>query len=120
MDKAEARHLKLMELVRQFPSKSAFADAVGMSRDQLSQLLSRKRNIGDRLAAKIERRLNLTDGSLSMLTIEQNAQLIGHNLDNPKQTLVELLQSSTLPREDVAVLLHVVRKFLEHSRSTSQ
>ena len=66
LDVYEVRAANLLSLLDIFEEKATLARAIGMAPTQLGQLIgpNRGRNMGERLARKIERRLKLKDGFL--------------------------------------------------------
>ncbi|MCX7206523.1 MAG: hypothetical protein NT086_11165 [Proteobacteria bacterium] len=115
MDIPSIRRANLTLLAQPYASRNAFCEAAQLRPDQLNHLLAGSKNIGNRLATRIENQLNLTSGSLSHPT---NAQFGQSLLDNdPRRELLRALSSATLTHEDALALLHIV-KIISDSRLT--
>ena len=63
----EARRLNLTRLAQQYEYQYQFADAIEISHGFLYQILANKRNVGEKLARKIEGRLNKPENWLDSL-----------------------------------------------------
>lgn len=108
MDIPSIRRANLILLAQPYANRAAFCEAAQLRPDQLNHLLAGSKNIGNRLATRIEIRLKLTSGSLSHSTHAQFGQCL---LDNgPHRELLRALSSATLTHEDALALLHIVKK----------
>ena len=67
----------LLQLVAQYDSKTLLAQKIGMSGQQLNQLLTERRNIGEKVARKIEAALNLDPCALD---VDRNLGKTEHKL----------------------------------------
>ena len=72
MNSKDIRHHNLLELLKGYKSKRAFADRCGISPGFLSQMCNRTRNIGDAAASDIEVALNLPRGWMDQLHQQVN------------------------------------------------
>lgn len=56
------RHTRLLELLRRFPSQREFADAAELAVAHVSQMVTGRREMGERVARRIEEQLSLPSG----------------------------------------------------------
>jgi len=64
MESSEIRYLNVMELAKQYKTDSQFSNAIDVSPAYFSQIKTRRKNIGDTIARKIETELGLQKGFL--------------------------------------------------------
>jgi hypothetical protein len=114
MDIPSIRRANLVLLAQPYASRNAFCEAAQLRPDQLNHLLAGSKNIGNRLATRIEISLNLTSGSMSHSAQAHFGQApLGtpHSDDDSRQALLRALSTATLTHEDTLTLLHIVKIF---------
>jgi hypothetical protein len=87
------RKQNLSRLLTRYQRQQALADAVGMSVQYLNQLFVGKRNLGEKLARKIEMKLGLERGWLDVPEGEETApsEVVATLLNNMTPDQVKLL-----------------------------
>jgi SOS-response transcriptional repressor LexA len=70
---SEIRRINFQEIVNQYSSQEAIADAIGVTAGYISQLVTGNRDMGEKSARKIEKKLNLP---LNCLDIDRNIDYI--------------------------------------------
>lgn len=78
---AQIRRINLARICKRFESQTQFAAMIGMSQSQLNQLLVGHRNVGERLARKIEKQIGLKENDLDRDPSGKQADLIAEFCD---------------------------------------
>ncbi|AMC34761.1 hypothetical protein [Janthinobacterium sp. B9-8] len=110
MDTRIIRRENIKFLAAQYSTQTAAAHAMGLDDIRLSQFISGSKNIGHALASRIEDKIGLTKGSLSLPLIAHLRQD-----DAPYNTqfqLLAILSVTTLPESDAAALLHLLKRLI--------
>lgn len=70
MRSVEIRYQNLMQLLTKYKKVSEFCEKIGISASYFSQIKTKRKNIGDMMARKIEIELGLKKGFLDSLPVE--------------------------------------------------
>ena len=138
MSIAEIRRARLRELASRYASQAAFARASWQSDAYISQILTGNRNMGEKVARKIERVLQLADGfldtppgaprSLEML-ISTEAQVVsapevgGRKLTHVQQAIFDAMADLSPEEEEQifaafnAAIVPILRSRIERMKS---
>ncbi|WP_316365545.1 helix-turn-helix transcriptional regulator [Candidatus Thiodiazotropha sp. CDECU1] len=118
------RKENLLAQIARFGSQRAFADKAGLAPAHVSQLVTDRRNMGDEVARRIEKNLNLTDGYMDLQHQQRSYPLhlpaSGHNriAENDSEALQALLlkvdqMQQRLTAKTRKVILRIERAAME-------
>lgn len=75
MDIKEVRRVNLQRLIADYESQQALADAVDLTPAVFSQIINKRRNMGEKMARKVEARLGLVNGWLDRQQREEESNV---------------------------------------------
>lgn len=120
MDINKKRQQMLNELIRLRGSQSAFCEAVEMSQGQVSQLCTGSRNIGEKVARKIEKRLGLDAGYMDGESIHPKAKAVESiNIDVLTKHLISAIEYSRQSNKEIPVKSLVVAALAAYDHEMS-
>lgn len=67
MDSFDIRRENLMELAKQYKRQNLFCEMIEMNPSYMSQIKSRRKNVGDQIARMVEKKLGLPHGYMDLL-----------------------------------------------------
>ena len=66
MDSFDIRRENLMELAKQYKRQNIFCEMIEMNPSYMSQIKSRRKNVGDQIARMVEKKLGLPHGYMDL------------------------------------------------------